>query len=80
LADSLFCERDHLAIGLESIIHFLQNPRTIDFYIETVVAVVMIWFGARFLMPGITDRKEKDHGDADTLNGWKSFGIGPPST
>jgi len=65
-----------IAIGLESIISFLQNPRKIDFYIEIVVAALLIWFGIRMLLPSKTPEKKDDFGDADSLGSFGAFGMG----
>ena len=65
-----------IAIGLESITNFLQNPRTIDFYIETVVAALLIYFGIRFLIPSKKPAKENDFGDSSSLTAVGAFGMG----
>jgi hypothetical protein len=54
-----------LALGLESISEFLANPRPIDFYIETVVGILLIWLALRCL------KKENHH---------RLFGSAPPLT
>ena len=65
-----------LAIGLESIMEFLDNPRPIDFYIESIVAVLLIFFGLKMLLQKKKAGEEKDFGQADSLTGWGAFGIG----
>lgn len=65
-----------IAIGLESITNFLQNPRTIDFYIEIVVAALLIYFGIRFLIPSKKPAKENDFGDSGSLTAVGAFGMG----
>lgn len=65
-----------IAIGLESIMQFLQNPRPIDFYIESVVAVLLIWFGIKFMLPSKTPQVKKDFGDGGSLTAVGAFGIG----
>lgn len=65
-----------IAIGLESILQFLNNPRPVDFYIESVVAVLLIWFGVRFMLHSKTPQAKKDYGEGKSLNAVGAFGIG----
>jgi cytochrome c biogenesis protein CcdA len=65
-----------LALGLESISEFLANPRPIDFYIETVVGVLLIWLAFRCFKKEDPRKKEKDYGDADTLKTSSAFILG----
>lgn len=64
-----------LALGLEAMMEFINNPRTIDFYIEIVVAVLLIWFGIRFLIPGNKPVK-KNFEQESSLTAVGAFGIG----
>lgn len=65
-----------LALGLESISEFLSNPRPIDFYIESVVAVLLIWLALRCFKKEDPRKKEKEYGEADTLKTSSAFWIG----
>jgi threonine/homoserine/homoserine lactone efflux protein len=65
-----------LAIGLESIMTFIHNPRPIDFYIEIVVAALLIVFGLKFLLKPNKKQEKKGYGDTSTLTGWSAFGMG----
>jgi threonine/homoserine/homoserine lactone efflux protein len=65
-----------LAVGLEAITEFLQNPRPIDFYIETVVAFLLIWLGIRLVRSGDNKRQKKEFDDAATLKPGGAFLIG----
>lgn len=64
-----------LALGLESMMEFLKNPRPVDFYIESIVAVLLIWFGIRFLFPSKQPAK-KSFDDEKSLSAFGAFGIG----
>lgn len=64
-----------LALGLESMMEFLNNPRPVDFYIESVVAVLLIWFGIRFLFPSKQPQKQQFDKDK-SLSAVSAFGIG----
>jgi cytochrome c biogenesis protein CcdA len=65
-----------IAIGLESITSFLENPRTVDFYIELVVAALLLFFGFRFLFPKKKAIQDQGYGDSSHLNAFGAFGIG----
>jgi cytochrome c biogenesis protein CcdA len=65
-----------IAMGLESIMSFLNNPRPIDFYIELVIAALLIWFGIKFILPSKTSKKEEKYDDSSKLNAIGAFGIG----
>jgi threonine/homoserine/homoserine lactone efflux protein len=65
-----------IGVGLESIMAFLANPRPIDFWIQLVVAGLLIWFGINLLRKKNPRKKEPDHGDAEQLGIGKSFLIG----
>jgi threonine/homoserine/homoserine lactone efflux protein len=65
-----------LALGLESISNFFANPRPIDFYIESVVGVLLIWLGLRSFKKEDPRKKEKEYGEADTLKTSSAFWIG----
>jgi cytochrome c biogenesis protein CcdA len=65
-----------LALGLESISEFLANPRPIDFYIETVVGILLIWLALRCFKKEDPRKKEKELGDADNLKTSSAFWIG----
>lgn len=65
-----------IAIGLESIMQFLQNPRPIDFYIEAIIAVLLLWFGIKLLRPSKETKTKKEFGDGNSLNMISAFGIG----
>jgi len=65
-----------LAIGLDTITHFLDNPRPADFYIETVVSVLLLWLAIHMLRGKEGKRKKKDFGEADTVSPVSAFLIG----
>lgn len=65
-----------LALGLEAILAFLENPRPIDFYIQLVVAGLLIWFGIKLVTKNNPRKKEKDYGEASDLSIGKSFILG----
>ena len=65
-----------LALGLESISEFLANPRPIDFYIEIVVGVLLVWLALRCFKKEDPRKKEKDFGAADELKTSTAFWIG----
>jgi small neutral amino acid transporter SnatA (MarC family) len=65
-----------LALGLESISEFLANPRPIDFYIETVVGMLLVWLALRCFKKEDPRKKEKELGDADNLKTSSAFWIG----
>ena len=49
-----------LAVGLEAFTVFLNNPRPIDFYIETVVALLLIWLAIKMIRAQGSTRKSKE--------------------
>jgi cytochrome c biogenesis protein CcdA len=65
-----------LAIGFEKISYFIANPRPIDFYIESVVAVLLFWLAIRCFKKEDPRKKEKDYGDANALKTSSAFFIG----
>jgi cytochrome c biogenesis protein CcdA len=65
-----------LALGLESISEFLANPRPIDFYIEIVVGVLLVWLALRCFKKEDPRKKEKDFGEADALKTSTAFWTG----
>ena len=65
-----------LALGLESISEFLANPRPIDFYIEIIVGLLLIWLALRCFKKDDPRKKEKELGDADNLKTSSAFWIG----
>jgi len=65
-----------LALGLDSIVKFLENPRPIDFYIETVIAFLLIWLAFRIRQPENNKRKKKEFDESDTLKPAGAFIIG----
>jgi cytochrome c biogenesis protein CcdA len=65
-----------LAIGLDAIMTFLENPRPVDFYIQLVVAGLLIWFGLRLVRDNNPRKTDKEYGDAGELGPGKSFIIG----
>ena len=65
-----------LAIGLEKITAFLENPRTIDFYIESVVALLLFIFGFKFLFQKSAQKAKQEYDPSSKLNAISAFGIG----
>ena len=65
-----------LALGLDAIIKFLANPRPIDFYIETVIAILLIWLAFRIKQPEKNKRNKKEFEEEDQLKPTKAFIIG----
>ena len=47
-----------IALGLEAILNFLKNPRPIDFYIELVIGLVLLYVGMRAVFPGNSYREK----------------------
>ncbi len=65
-----------LAVGLEAITQFLANPRPIDFYIETIVALLLIWLAVNLIRNDGGKRKKKEFDDTDRLTPWSAFNTG----
>lgn len=65
-----------LAMGLEAILVFLQSPRPIDFYIQLVVAGLLLWFGIKLVRKNNPRNKTLEYGDASELSIGSSFLIG----
>jgi len=65
-----------LALGLEAITQFLANPRPIDFYIESVIAVLLIWLAIYMIRSQGGKRKSKDFGDTEVVTPGSAFGMG----
>jgi threonine/homoserine/homoserine lactone efflux protein len=65
-----------LALGLESITQFLANPRPIDFYIESVVAFLLIWLAINMIRNDGGKRKKKEFDDSKAVSPLSAFGMG----
>jgi cytochrome c biogenesis protein CcdA len=65
-----------LAIGLEAITNYLKNPRPIDFSIEAVIGLLLIWAGIQVAKATDPKRKKKEFDDADSLTAVSGFMIG----
>jgi threonine/homoserine/homoserine lactone efflux protein len=65
-----------LAMGLETIMTFLKNPRPVDFYIQLVVAALLIWFGVKLVRDNNPRNKQADYGEAGELSAGKAFILG----
>ena len=65
-----------LAMGLETIMTFLENPRPVDFYIQLVVAALLIWFGVKLVRDNNPRNKQADYGEAGELSAGKAFILG----
>jgi threonine/homoserine/homoserine lactone efflux protein len=65
-----------IALGLDAITDFIANPRPIDFYIETVVGVFLVWLGIRCFADNDPRKKEKDFGQAEELKTSSAFWTG----
>ena len=65
-----------LALGLDAMIAFLESPRPIDFYVETIVAFFLIWLALRCCKKKDPRKKEKDFGEASSLGFFSAFAIG----
>ena len=65
-----------LALGLEAILAFLDNPRPIDFYIQLIIAGLLVWFGIKLVQQNNPRSKKSDYGEAESLGVGKSFVIG----
>jgi cytochrome c biogenesis protein CcdA len=65
-----------LAMGLEAIMIFLQNPRPVDFYIQLLVAGLLLWFGITMVRKNNPRNKSPEYGDVAELGIGSSFLIG----
>lgn len=65
-----------LAIGLDKIINFLQNPRPIDFAIEATIGILIFILGVRSLRPPRPKRKEPQQKEADSFGGLAAISLG----
>ena len=67
-----FCAGIVLALGLERMIHRLENPQHIDFYIGLFVGVLLLWVGIL-----VCRKSEKsEHKDNGELTPIKALGLG----
>ncbi len=71
-----FCSGILLAIGLESIMAFLKNPRPVDFYIQLLVSAFLVWFGVKLVRKNNPRDKSRDFGEATNLGIGTSFMMG----
>lgn len=67
-----FCAGIVLALGLERIIHRLENPQHIDFYIGLVVGALLLWVG--LLLCRKSEKTERKENAA--LTPIKALGLG----
>lgn len=65
-----------LAIALDKIISFLQNPRPVDFIIEAIIGIFILILGIRSLRPPRPKRKEPQHKEVDTFGSWAAILLG----
>ena len=65
-----------LSLCLEAISKFLANPRPVDFYIEVVVGVMLVWLALHSYLKEAPRKKEKDFGDESALKPHNAFMIG----
>jgi len=65
-----------LALGLDAILDFLNNPRPVDFYIETVVSLLLIWLAVKMIRKKGSARKEKKLDGVESVGPWSAFGLG----
>ncbi len=67
-----FCAGIMLALGLERVIHRLENPQHIDFYIGLVIGVLLLWVG--LLLCRKSEKTERKENAA--LTPFKALGLG----
>jgi len=48
-----------IAVGLEWVMRFLANPRPVDFYIQTPIALTLIWFAYKSARTGENPRSSQ---------------------
>lgn len=65
-----------IALGLDAIIDVIKNPRPIDFYIETVLGLLLLWLAIKNLLGKSTTKKQKEYGEAEDLKPLNSYWIG----
>jgi cytochrome c biogenesis protein CcdA len=65
-----------LAIGLEAVTNYLKNPKPIDFGIEAVVGLLLIWVGIQAAKATDPRRKKKELDDVDSLTPISGFLAG----
>ena len=65
-----------LAIGLDAIIEFFNNPRPIDFVIEGVIGVLLLWLGFRIMRTGDNPKKEKEIDKSENISPGSAFVFG----
>jgi cytochrome c biogenesis protein CcdA len=65
-----------IALGLDAVIELLANPRPIDFYIEVVIGLLLLWLGLSMIFKKKPKRKKPQYDDAAALNPLKAFWMG----
>jgi cytochrome c biogenesis protein CcdA len=65
-----------IALGLDAIIELLSNPRPIDYYIEIIVGLLLLWLGLSIIFKKKPKQKKPQLDDAAALNPLKAFWMG----
>jgi len=65
-----------IAIGLESILSFLNNPRPVDFYIEFLVAGLLFFFGIKLLFQKEDQTAKQKLEETSSLSPVGAFMVG----
>jgi cytochrome c biogenesis protein CcdA len=65
-----------LAIGLDKLIDLLSNPRPVDFVIEIVLGILLLWIGYRVMRGNERPGKKKEFDKSESLGAVAAFWIG----
>jgi len=65
-----------LAIGLDRLIDLLKNPRPIDFVIEIVIGILLLWVGFRVVRGNERPGKKPEIEQTESISGLAAFWIG----
>ena len=65
-----------LAIGLDAIIDFFSNPRPIDYAIEGIIGILLLWLGFRIMKTGNNPKKEKELDKSSEVSPGGAFVFG----
>lgn len=65
-----------IALGLDAVIELLANPRPIDFYIEIVIGLLLLWLGLSMIFKKKPKQKKPQYDDAASLRPLIAFWMG----
>ena len=65
-----------IALGLDAVIELLVNPRPVDFYIEIVIGVLLLWLGLSMIFKKKPKQKKPKYDEAASLTPLKAFWTG----